>query len=135
MKVLLDTCIIVDALQAREPFRESAEMIFLLAANKSIDGFITAKSITDIYYLTHRITHNDKDTRKIISNLLELFSPLDTCGIDCIKAFASESADYEDAVMIETAIRSNIDCIITRNKKDFVTSSVPIYNPDEFLKL
>ena len=133
MRVLIDTCVIVDALQSREPFKDDAEKLFLLVANNSFDGYITAKSATDIYYLTHRQTHNDKRTRKILSDLFTLFCPLDTTGIDCQKALLSEISDYEDAVMVETAIRSGVDCIITRNKKDYTKSSVPVYDPKEFL--
>ena len=135
MRVLIDPCIIIDALQSREPFRASAEKIFLRAANKSFDGFITAKSATDIYYLTHRLTHNDKDTLKILTNIFLLFEPLDTAGLDCRKAISSEIADYEDAVMVETAIRSGIDCIVTRNKKDYIKSTIPVYDPNEFIAL
>jgi len=135
MRVLIDTCIIIDALQSREPFKDDVEKIFLLAANTSFDGFITAKSATDIYYLTHRLTHSDKETRKILSNIFTLFSPLDTTGIDCRKAISSEMSDYEDAIMVETAIRSEIDCIVTRNQKDYIKSSVPVYSPRDFINL
>ena len=135
MRVLIDTCIVIDALQSRVPFKDNAEKIFLQAANKSFDGFITAKSVTDIYYLTHRITHSDKDTRKILSNIFILFDPLDTSGLDCRKAISSEMSDYEDAVMVETALRTEIDCIVTRNIKDYTKASIPVYQPGDFLKL
>ncbi len=49
MKILVDTNIIIDALTGREPFRESAEQIFMLAANQLQDMYITAGSATDIY--------------------------------------------------------------------------------------
>ncbi len=42
------------ALQSREPFCKDAQSIFLLCANRQSEGFLTAKAITDIYYLTHR---------------------------------------------------------------------------------
>ena len=48
MKALLDTCVVLDALQEREPFREDAQAIVLAAANRTFDGFLTAKSVTDI---------------------------------------------------------------------------------------
>lgn len=133
MRVLLDTCIIIDALQSRKPFKDSAEQIFLCTAKEKFKGFLTAKSITDIYYLTRRLTHDDKKTRKIISDLFVLFSPLDTFGIDCQKAIFSDMADYEDAVMAETALRTKMDCIVTRNTKDYTNCPVPVYQPGEFL--
>ena len=133
MKALIDTCIIIDALQSREPFKDDAQKIFLSAARKEFDGYVTANSITDIYYLTHRYTHSDKDTRKILSNIFLVFELLDTYGLDCKKAISSDITDYEDAVMVETAIRSNMDCIVTRNIKDYSKSPIPIYKPEEFL--
>lgn len=135
MRVLLDTCVIIDALQSREPFADAAQKIFLYAANKKIDGYMTAKSVTDIYYLTHRLTHSDEKTRKILSKLFTLFHVLDTAAIDCRKAISSVISDYEDAVMIETAIRSEMDGIVTRNVKDYKKSSVKVYAPTEFLEL
>ncbi len=135
MRILIDTCVIVDALQSRVPFAEAAQKIFIHSANKQFEGYITAKSVTDIYYLTHRLTHSDEETRKILSKLFTLFHLLDTTSLDCRKAISSEIGDYEDAIMVETAIRSEMDCIVTRNKKDYAKSSVAVYEPTSFLRL
>ena len=35
--------------------------------------------------------------------------------------------------MVETAFRSKIDCIITRNEKDYKKSRIVVYTSDEFL--
>ena len=51
------------------------------------------------------------------------------CGaLDCRKAISSEIGDYEDAIMVETSIRSEMDCIVTRNVKDYMKSSVKVMN-------
>lgn len=135
MRVLIDTCVIIDALQARAPFAEAAQRIFIYSANQQFEGYITAKSVTDIYYLTHRLTHSDAETRKILSKLFTLFHVLDTASLDCRKAISSEISDYEDAIMVETAIRSGMECIVTRNVKDYAKSSVPVYEPSAFLSI
>lgn len=133
MKALIDTCVVVDALQDREPFNEDAQTVFLLCANQQYEGFLTAKSVTDIYYLTHRQTHNDKTARDILTKLCALFGLADTAATDIRRAISAETSDFEDAVMIETAVRSGLDCIITRNIKDFSRSPVPVYSPAEFI--
>ena len=125
MRALLDTCVIIDALQAREPFAENAQEIFIAAANKQFTGCISAKCSTDIYYLTHRVLHSDIDTRKILSKLFVLFEVLDSAGMDCRRALSSDICDYEDAVMVETAIRSDVDYIVTRNPADFAPFRAP----------
>lgn len=135
MKAMIDTCIVVDALQKRESFFPEAESIFLLCANLKFDGFLSAKAITDIYYLTHQQTHSNEETRKIIRTLCNLFHLLDTTSLDIQKAISSEVSDFEDAVRIETAIRSKLDCIVTRNTSDYKKSVIPVYTPSKFIKL
>ena len=135
MKALMDTCVIVDVLQSREPFCEKAQALFLAAANNQFTGCMTAKSATDIYYLTHRYTHDDKASRSVLNKLFTIFEVLDTAGMDCRRAISSDISDYEDAVMVESAVRSGVDCSVTRNIKDYSKSPVPIYIPSDFLEL
>jgi len=134
MRALIDTCIVIDALQSRKPFCREAQAIFLAVANRQLTGFLTAKSATDVYYLTHRHTHSDKETRIVLNKLFGLFELLDTAGMDCRRAVSSDISDYEDAVMVESALRSGMDCIVTRNIKDYINAPVPIYTPADFLQ-
>ena len=134
MRVLFDTCVILDVLQAREPFREEAEKLFLAVANRKIDGVIAAKSVTDIHYLTHRVTHSAEKTREILLKLLSLFDLADTTGGDCRQALLSELPDYEDAVLIETAAREKLEGIVTRNLHDYRKASCRVYSPAELLE-
>ena len=135
MNALIDTCIIIDALQSREPFSKDAETIFLSVANRRCVGFLTANSVTDIYFLMHKALHSAAETRKALGILFSLFEIIDTCGIDCRKALTSGVSDYEDAVMIETAARAEIDCIVTRNLKDYAGAPLPVYSPTQFIEL
>lgn len=68
-----------------------------------------------------------------MNNLRIIFKLLDTQGIDCEKALVSDNNDFEDGVMIETAIRSKMDYIVTRNIEDFKESFVPVVTPSEFI--
>lgn len=36
MRVLVDTCVIIDALQSRVPFAEAAQKLFIYSANKHL---------------------------------------------------------------------------------------------------
>lgn len=132
MRALIDTCIIIDVLQGRQPYAADAQNIFLSAANRQFDGFLTANCITDIYYLTRKKTHSDKETRQILNKLLCLFDLLDTTAMDCRNALLSDIQDFEDAVMVESAVRCSLNCIVTRNVKDYEKSALPIYTPAEF---
>ncbi len=83
----------------------------------------------------HRFTHSDQESRHLLNQLLSLISILDTSSEDIFHALSSDISDFEDAVMTETAIRSKMDCIITRNKKDYTKAEIPIYDPIEFWNL
>ncbi|MCR5136705.1 MAG: PIN domain-containing protein [Oscillospiraceae bacterium] len=135
MNVLIDTCIIIDTLQSRGPYNKDAEAVFLSVANRRCVGFLTANSITDIYYLMHKALHSAEETKKVLGVLFNLFEILDTCGIDCRRALTSDTFDYEDAVMIEAAARAEIDCIVTRNLKDYAGAPMPVYSPSQFVGL
>ncbi|MBE5763372.1 MAG: PIN domain-containing protein [Clostridiales bacterium] len=134
MNVLLDTCVIIDAMQNREPFANDAMELLECAAVNKINGYITAKSVTDVYYIIHRHFHDNEKTREIVQKLINLLIVLDTCAADCKLALLSEVSDYEDAVMIETAKREGMDCIVTRNVKDYSKASIKVMQPSELLK-
>ena len=133
MRVLIDTCVIMDAVQSREPFAQDAQAILLAAANQRIMGCVTAKEMTDIYYLTHRCTHDREATKTLMGRLGVLLDILDTTQSDVRRALASDISDFEDAVMAETALREGMDCIVTRNLPDFSRSPVPVYAPHDLL--
>ena len=135
MKILVDTNVIVDALTGREPFRESAEQIFLLAANQIEEMYITAGSATDIYYLIRKYLHNAEQSKNTMSKLYQLFGILDVTANDCQDALLLDMRDYEDAVVSCCAKRNQIDYIVTRNIKDYKQSKVRALLPDDFVKL
>lgn len=135
MKILIDTNIIIDALTGREPFREAAEQIFLLAANQTEDMYITASLATDIYYIIRKHLHSVEQAKSVMSKLYELFDILDVTAYDCRKALLGDMTDYEDSVVSCCAKRNQMDYIVTRNIKDYENSKVQAIFPSEFIKL
>lgn len=135
MKILVDTNIIIDTLTGREPFRESAEQIFMLAANQIEDMYITASSATDIYYLVRKHLHNTEQSKNTMSKLYQLFGILDVTANDCQDALLLDMKDYEDAVISCCAKRNQMDYIVTRNVKDYEHSKVKVLLPDDFIRL
>ena len=134
MKALIDTCVLVDFLQKRSPFDSDARDVMMLVASNFVEGCTTAKAVTDIYYLAHRMTHNNDEARKIIAGLLTIVNVMDTKGADAQQALSSPVSDYEDAVMTETAKREKADCIVTRNIKDYTKAGIPVFTPADFVQ-
>lgn len=134
MKALVDTNVIVDALTSREPWKESAEKIFLMAANQVMDAYITASSATDIYYLVRKYLHSTEQAKQVVGKLYSLMGILAVTKDECLDALASAVSDYEDAVVERTAAKADMDYIITRNVKDYQNGMVKAILPDEFIK-
>lgn len=135
MKALIDTNVIFDALTSREPWKESAEKIFLMAANQVMDAYITASSATDIYYLVRKYLHSTERAKQVMGKLYSLMGILAVTRNECLDALASAVSDYEDAVVERTAVKAEMDCIITRNVKDYQGGMVKAILPDEFIVL
>lgn len=133
MNVLIDTCVVVDFLQKRQPFANVALRLFQRMAMDQFTGFITAKSATDIFYLAHRNNHSNTESRKVLQGLTQIIGVLDTTADDVRLALLSDISDYEDAVMVETGKRTGVDCIVTRNTKDYLKCPLPVYEPEELL--
>ena len=109
-------------------------IFFFLFSDQIINGSVTAKALTDIYYLLRKEL-NEKEVRRIISTIAELFDIIDTTGADCRLALLSDMKNYEDVIMVETAKRINADGIVTRNLKNYQTEEVKIYAPDVLRKI
>ena len=56
-------------------------------------------------------------------------------GEECVDALASAVRDYEDAVIERTAVKAEMDYIITRNVKDYQDGMVKAILPDDFIAL
>ena len=139
MRALLDTNIVLDVLQNREPWFHDGQTLFLAAAKRQFTACVTAKEITDIHFFSRRLykgqENTDEKARIVISKLCSIFELLDTLAIDCKEALALDNGDYEDAVMIQTAVRSSCDCIVTRNPEDYKGAGIQILDPAQFVKL
>ena len=97
MKLLVDTNIILDALASRKPFAADAEKIFLLAAREKVEAYISASSITDIYYILRKYS-SEENSRHSIFSLCQIFKVVSVSATECIEALESGIPDYEDAL-------------------------------------
>jgi len=134
MRILLDTNIVMDIALGREPHLADSADIFRAIDNESIYGFVTATTITDIYYVAKRV-RGHQITIDFISNLLEI---VDVIGIDKRIVFASlmsDFIDFEDTIQSVSSHLNRIDYIITRHQKNFIKSEAPTITPNEFLAL
>ncbi|MEA5486033.1 MULTISPECIES: type II toxin-antitoxin system VapC family toxin [Pseudanabaena] len=134
MKVLIDTNVLLDFLLEREPFKKDAEELFAAIISGQIIGYVTATTLTDIFYIARKHTRNLELAREAVSSTLDTMTicPINRNVLEA--AFASGLTDFEDAVQIYSAIAQNLDAIVTRDAKGFASSTIPVYSVQELLK-
>ncbi len=131
-RTLLDTNIILDIILERQPFVENAVKIIELSVGRNHRLFITASTITDIYYIAKRKAgHNI--TIQFIKELLGFIEVVAIDKVTILNALNSEMNDFEDAIQIEAAKQNKIRTLITRNIKDFDNSEIEVLLPEVYI--
>ena len=133
-KVLIDLNIILDFLNKRNFHQEAAQLINM-CAESTLTGYICAHEVTTLSYF---LLKEQKDKNKVvtaISTLLDIFQiiPIDETILKA--ALLSPITDYEDAVIEVSAVKFNVDYILSRNISDFKLSRIPTYTPEQFFLL
>jgi predicted nucleic acid-binding protein len=134
MKILIDTNVIIDILDRREPFFEDSYRLIQLTVEGKLEAFMSAGALTDVYYIISRSLHDTQKAREKIIALTALIDLCDTTVGDITAALTLNIADFEDAVIASAAKRERADYIVTRNETDFTDSPVPAVSPTRFLR-
>ncbi len=132
MKCFIDTNILLDVLEERQPHYEYSAQIWSLAESCRIEAFVSAISFNNIHYLVQR-----HESRKAAQRAVELLNATFTMiplGQEIMnRAIQAKRADFEDTIQFFSAVSVQADCIITRNAKDFPQDVLPILSPEAFL--
>ncbi len=133
-KILIDLNIILDFLNKRNFHQEAAQLINM-CVEKKLSGFICAHEVTTLSYF---LLKEQKDKIKVINTITALLDIFNIIPIDesiLRDSLISPIADYEDAVIEVSSMKTNIDYIISRNISDFKSSRIPTYTPEQFFIL
>lgn len=132
MNLFLDTNVLIDLIDKREPFYDDIAVIASLAESKKLSLAVSSLSFVNTVYVVSRNIEE-----KLVLDALKKFriicnvSTIDEIVID--KSLISNFNDFEDAVQYFSALHHKSEIIITRNKKDFKNSEIPVMSPTEFL--
>ena len=130
-KIFLDTNIIVDLIADRKPFSKYSIEIFKKAEEKKIKLFTSSHSIATTHYLLKKYLE-EKILRDVLYNLLDYVTVIAVDTDVLKKGLRSKHRDFEDSIQILCASTiEKIDCIVTRNTKDFRDSEILVLTPDE----
>lgn len=133
MRVLIDTNVILDILQKREPFFTDSYRALRRALENDAECLISASAATDIFYVLRKSLGSAQQAKEHIDQLAQVVSFADVQGMDIHTALMRAMPDFEDAVVDAVAERSGASYIFTRNIKDFTGSVVPAILPADFL--
>jgi len=133
--IFLDTNVLIDFFADRKPFSIEAARLFNYSFKKKISIYISAVSYNNIYYIL-RQSCSHSETIKMLTELSEWTDIIDVSKDIINKSIKSNFKDFEDAIQYNCAKSLNkIDFIVTRDTKDFKTSSLPILTPKEAVTL
>jgi predicted nucleic acid-binding protein len=126
VRLLIDTNITLDFLLQREPFFQAAELLFQAIDTGQVIGYVTATTLTDIFYISRKHTRSVGQARQAVSETLTVMvvCPIDRAVLE--SAFNSDLVDFEDAVQIFSAVSQGLDGILTRDNKGFLSSPIPV---------
>jgi predicted nucleic acid-binding protein len=132
VKVLVDTNVVLDVLLDRRPHSVDSAQIFRNVEEGRLQGRLCATTVTTIDYLLLQ-SLNRTDARKHLAQLIRLFdiAPVNRAVLE--GAMKSRIADFEDAVLEQSAALAGAEAIITRNAKDFAQGAVKVLDPRQCL--
>jgi predicted nucleic acid-binding protein len=128
LKVLVDLNIVLDTLLDREGFSESSAQVLAAAERGKLAGYLCATSVDTLDYLLTRALDRKSARRHLrtVRRLLRI-ATVDESVIDA--AISAGWADLEDAIVHESARMADLDGIMSRDKKGFRQSLLPVYAP------
>ena len=131
---MIDTNIFLDVLLQREPFFESSNAVLKLCEDKKVQGFLSASSATDIFYLVRKGLQSTDSAYKALGSILNIVKILTVTNDDVLNAFMQKAPDFEDCLLATCAKSNKCSAIVTRNKKDFLDFGITLLSPEELLK-
>lgn len=132
---MIDTNIVIDLLSNREGFYDDAAFLFSQADRKEIILTISTLTFANTNYILSKLK-SAKEAREILRKFKVLVKLLNLDDKITELALSDESFhDFEDGLQYYSAIENAVDIIITRNKKDFKNSKLPVLTAKEYLAI
>lgn len=115
-RLFLDTNIVVDLLEGREPFCYDAAQLFTMAHDKKVELLVSPMTFSTASFLLRK--HGSKGVRILLSNLRQLVSVTISDERTVDDSIASQFKAFEDAMQYYNALNAKAEIIITRNGKE-----------------
>lgn len=132
-KIFIDTDVFLDTILDRKPHSAFSNELLNLCERNEIEGFTSSLVLANIYYIINKIASHQKAI-SAISKIRSLVIVLSFTDKEIGESINAEFQDFEDGIQYFIAINNKVECLITRNTKDFQKASISILTPKEFLQ-
>ncbi len=131
MKILFDTSILIAAFVESHPKHKNALSFLIRAKNKEFELFISAHTILEVYSVLTSAPFKPKITAEVAKKLIEtniktiakIIYLTDKDYFRVVKKMSNSNligGIVYDAIIVECALNSKVDEILTINSKDFL---------------
>ena len=119
----------------REPTFEASSEALRETIKQGHVAVISASSINDIHYVIRKALKDESQAREKTESLLSLFRIAKVDESVLAEAIKLKGRDFEDDIVMATAIVCGADCIVTNNIKDFkgYADLVSVLSPTDYL--
>lgn len=131
MKIFLDTNILLDFVTERTGVEEACD-ILQLGEEGRVNLSTSYLTMANTAYVARK-GRTREELYAVLAGLTEMMQVLSMDEMQLQQAIEQPVTDFEDMLQYVCARTHNCDAIITRNKKHFAFSQIPVYSPDEFL--
>ena len=129
---MIDLNILLDVLQKREPFYDTSANLLAAVETGRVGGYVAAHSITTLFYLIRK-DRGMAEAKAVITNLLQFLKIASVDQVTIEQALNLEYPDFEDAVQMMSAVQCKVNCLVTRNVKDYQPALLPVMQPVDYL--
>jgi predicted nucleic acid-binding protein len=133
-RVLVDCDVVLDLLLGREPHLPATIDLFMLFQEGRVEGSVSSLLFSNVFYVL-RETRPAPDAINALRKLRVIVRVLPVNDQVVELALSSSFADFEDALHYYTAVTHELDAIVTRNKRDYKSSKIPIFSAEECLQV
>lgn len=132
MKVFWDNNIIIDLLDPARPKHIIAQQLLSQLVIREYSIIASPLSMATSHFVLADF-RKFKDAKDRLVSLRKYVRLSDMTEIQFDLAAAMNWNDFEDALQYQSAREAGCHYIITRDKKGFIKSEIPVFNPEEFL--
>ena len=132
-RILIDTNIVIDLLAKRKEFYVEAAELFSQADRKELTLMISSLTFTNTNYILSK-QKSPKEAREVLRKFKVLVKILNLDDKIVELALSDHKfPDFEDGLQYYLALENNVNIILSRNKKDFKNSKIPVLTAKEYL--